>query len=547
MDTLARLKSVPLFASLAPDALARVAQLATRRSYAKGSALCQEDEFGETLFVIDSGEAVIRQTDLRGAERPTGYLREGGMAGEDALLLGDAYGTCVEATKDVEVLAIRKRDFDSLLKEHPRINRQLAIRPLVRERLRVPSFPWLGHGEAPLLMRRRHWVVFVRTLPVPVLAILLLESVLLLLRQANPALSSWFATLFVGILPALMLLWFWMDWRNDFYLVTTHRIVHREKLVLIYEAWDEAPLAKIQDTRITRGFLGTLFKYGNMRIDTASARGSILLDHLPDPEGMQAVIDKQVRNLRWRLRKLEREEIQQHLLVQTGRAQPTFVEPTVELPKKKLGILARILPSRPLLRLRYEQADRIVWRKHWIFLLRRIWLSLPAVLLLTAVAAISRLSHLPNPFGSSVLLVSLVLWIVATLWLLWEVEDWRNDEYILTDRAVVDVEKKPLFFAEERKQAGLDKIENVSFSIPGPLANILNFGDVLIQTAGGSGPICFHNVPHPAEIQGEIFRRMEAYNEGQRLREREQRKTELSNWFEVYDQMTRGEPPPPAG
>jgi membrane protein YdbS with pleckstrin-like domain len=547
MDTLARLKSVPLFASLAPDALARVAQLATRHSYPKGSALCQEDEFGETLFVIDSGEAVIRQTDARGAERPTGYLRDGGFVGEDALLLGDAYGTCVEATKDVEALVVRKRDFDSLLGEYPHIRRQLAIRALVRERLRVPSFPWLGDSETPLLIRRRHWVVFVRTLPVPALAVLIPGIVLLLLREAGSAPSFWFSVLFLGILPALMLLWFWMDWRNDFYLVTTQRIVHREKLVLIYEAWDEAPLTKIQDTRITRGFFGKLFKYGNMRIETASARGSILLDHLPDPEGMQEVIDKQVRTLRWRSRRLEREEIYQQLLVQTGRSQPASVEPPVDLPKKKLGILAGILPSRPLLRLRYEQAERIVWRKHWIFLLRRIWFPLPAALLFSAFAVVARLSRLPSPFGSSVLLVSLVLWIAATLWLLWELEDWRNDEYILTDRAVVDVEKRPLFFAEERKQAGLDKIENVSFSIPGPLANILNFGDVLIQTAGAGAPICFRNVPHPAEIQGEVFRRMEAYNEGQRHREREQRKTELSNWFEVYDQMTRGEPPPPAG
>ncbi len=544
MDTLARLKSVPLFASLAPDALARVAQLATRRSYPKGVALCQEDEFGETLFVIDSGEAIVRQTDLRGSERPTGYLREGGVAGEDALLLGDAYGTCVEATKDVEALAIRKRDFDALLEAHPRMRDQLAIRPLVRERLRAPSLPWLGDDEAPLLMRRRHWIAFVRTLLIPLLTILILGSVLLLLRQVGSSLTPWLAVLLVSLVPALMIVWYWMDWRNDFYLVTTQRIVHREKLVLVYEAWDEAPLAKIQDTRITRGFFGKLLKYGNMRIDTASARGSIVLDHLPNPESMQEVIDKQVRNLRWRLRKLEREEIHQHLLVQTGRAQPTFVEPPVELPKKRLGILARFLPSRPLLRLRYEQADRIVWRKHWLFLLKRVWLSLPAVLSLSVVTAVSALSHWPNQFRSAVLLVSLVLWIAATLWLLWELEDWRNDEYILTDRAVIDVEKKPLFFAEVRKQAGLDKIENVSFSIPGPLANLLNYGDVLIQTAGAGGPISFRNVPHPAEIQGEVFRRMEAFNEGQSRHEREQRKAELSNWFEVYDQIARGERPP---
>ena len=180
----------------------------------------------------------------------------------------------------------------------------------------------------------------------------------------------------------------------------------------------------------------------------------------------------------------------------TGRA--TEEPPSIpELPPtQKLGILARLRPSRPILQVRYQQADKIVWRKHWLFLFKRVWLAFPIALASLLLIGIS-LYTCPSQYSFPLLLVSLVVWIPASFWLWWEVEDWRNDEYILTDRMVIDVQKKPLFFAEDRKQATLDMIQNVSLNIPGPLATILNYGNVLIQTAGPGGTISFLSVPQP--------------------------------------------------
>jgi len=549
MDTLMRLKNVHLFASLAPDNLARVAELAARHSYPKGSLLCRQDEFGETLYVIDSGEAILRQTDLRGVERPVGYLREGQFYGDDALLLGDAYGSCVQATTDIEVLSIRKQDFDRLLEEHPQIRRQLTVRRLIRERLHTPKFPWQDEGEPSLLLRRRHWFALVRTLPIPLFILLALSTAAWLLGRRGAAMSTLFILLLISTLPAAMVLWLLEDWRNDFYLVTGRRVLHEEKVILIYQTWDEIPLAKIQNINITRGFIGNMLGFGTMHIETASAQGTMMLDYLPDPEGMQEVIFKRVGYLRSRMQQEEREEIRQELLRQTGRAEgeegasmPS--QTPQEQPKRKPGPLARLLPSR-LLRLRYEEANQIIWRKHWVFLLKRIYLAVPAVLI-TGVGIVVSLYRWPAPFSSPLLLVSLVLAVAAIVWLWWEVEDWGNDLYILTDRSVIDVEKKPLFFAEERRQAPLDMIQSVSLHIPGPLATILNYGDVLIQTAGPAGELTFHGVSQPARVQREIFRQLEEYNEAERRRERAQRKTELSTWFQVYHEMNREKESPDA-
>lgn len=542
MDTLMRLKNVHLFVSLAPDNLARVAELAARHAHPKGSLLCRQDEFGETLYVIDSGEAILRQTDLLGIERPVGYLREGQSFGDDALLLGDAYGFCVQATTDIELLSICKQDFDRLLEEHPQIRRQLTVRRLIRERLYAPRFPWQDEDEPSLLLRRRHWFALVRTLPVPLFILLALSTAAWLLSRRGAAMSTLFILLLIGALPAAMVLWLLEDWRNDFYLVTGRRVLHEEKVILVYQTWDEVPLAKIQNINITRGFMGNMLGFGTMHIETASARGKMVLDYLPDPEGMQEVIFKRVGYLRSRMQQEEREEIRQELLRQTGRTEgeeePSMPSQTPqEQPKRKPGPLARLLPSR-LLRLRYEEANQIIWRKHWVFLLKRIYLAAPAVLI-TGGGIVVSLYRWPAPFSSPLLLVSLVLTVAAIVWLWWEVEDWGNDLYILTDRSVIDVEKKPLFFAEERRQAPLDMIQSVSLHIPGPLATILNYGDVLIQTAGPAGELTFHGVSQPARVQREIFRQLEAYNEGERRREREQRKAELSTWFQVYHEMNR--------
>jgi membrane protein YdbS with pleckstrin-like domain len=544
METLARLKTMRLFASLSPASLERVAQVTTRHSYPKGSILCREDEFGETLYIIDSGEVLLRQIDLRGVEKPVGYLREGASIGEDALLLGNAFGRCMQATTDVEALRIRKQDFDRLLQQFPQMRTRLRASRVTQERLNVPTVTWLAEDEKPVLLRKRHWIVFVRNLPLPVLMLLGLALVVRLVRPSHVGLGLLLALLFAGLVPLLLFVWYYVDWQNDYYLLTTDRVIRREKIVLITESSDEAPLSKIQDTRIVYNLIGNMLGYGSLRIDTASARGTIDLDHLPDPRGMEGVISEQVRYLKWQQRQEERESIRGELLRQTGQA-PAEEPPLIpEHPtQQKVGILARLQPSRPLLAARYQQADKIVWRKHWLFLFKRVWLAFPIALASLLLIGIS-LYTWPTQYSFPLLLISLVAWIPSFLWLLWEWEDWRNDEYILTDRAVTDVEKKPLFFAEERKQATLDMIQNVSLNIPGPLAAIFNFGDVLIQTAGPGGTISFLAVPHPAEVQREVFRRIEAFIERQRRRERDQRKAEFATWFQVYDEINRPQTPP---
>jgi len=551
MDTLTRLKSIPLFAALAPEDLARVAQIATARLYPKGTLLCRQEEFGQTLFIIESGEVLLHQTDLRGLDRPTGVLRAGQFFGEDALLLGNAYGWCAQAITPVEVICIHKTEFDLLAQEHPQVERQMRASPLIQEQLRTRALPGQDPGEPWLLRRGRHWFSLAIRLLVPFLV--LLAMILVTVGLARAQVGSDILLLVVGLGTVVMSTWvilIFVDWRNDYYLVTTKKVLHRELSILQLEKREEAPLNKIQNANSRRGPLGSLLGFGTLKLDTAGARQAIVLDYLPDPEGMKQVIFRQASYLQSISKEQEREEIRQELL--RRQAGEPVVDVSVPIPEqepaKGNGALARIWPSRPLLRVKYEQGNQVVWRKHWIYLLKRAYLAFPALLLATAVVIAILASERLADFRVPLLTVFLFLWVIALFWVWWEWTDWRNDEYIVTDSMVIDVTKKPLFFDQVRLEAPLDMIQNISLKKPGFWSNVLDYGEVLIQTAGSQGSLKFAGVHHPAEVQREIFRRLDAYREAKQRREREQKRGELSTWFQVYEEIKRSsEQQPPTG
>jgi uncharacterized membrane protein YdbT with pleckstrin-like domain len=89
-------------------------------------------------------------------------------------------------------------------------------------------------------------------------------------------------------------------------------------------------------------------------------------------------------------------------------------------------------------------------------------------------------------------------------------------------------------------------IQNVQFEVPGFLGRLFNYGSVTIETAG-VGAFTFDLVKDPSGVQAEIFRRMEAFQARQSQAAAEQHRSELLDWFAVYDQVrnpTLQSPPP---
>ncbi len=80
----------------------------------------------------------------------------------------------------------------------------------------------------------------------------------------------------------LLVLWSWLKYRNEEFVVTNRRIIHARG-VINKEASDSA-LEKINDANLKESLFGRMFGFGDLEVDTASEAGIERLRMLRDPK-----------------------------------------------------------------------------------------------------------------------------------------------------------------------------------------------------------------------------------------------------------------------
>lgn len=127
-DRTGRLRAIPLFAGLDPDALERIAELATEVEAPAGQVLTRANEPGAGMFVVEEGTVAV---ELRSRTIEFG---PGEFFGELSLLVPDARRIArVRATSHARLLAVSRADFSALLESEPRI--ALSMLPVLAQRL----------------------------------------------------------------------------------------------------------------------------------------------------------------------------------------------------------------------------------------------------------------------------------------------------------------------------------------------------------------------------------------------------------------------------
>ena len=111
---------VSLFADLDPDELAQVAQLFKQRRFAVGETVAKEGAGGATLFVIESGQAVVS---VRGQERA--ILGPGDHFGEIDLIDEGARSATITAATELVCSGITLWDFRPLVQQNAMIGWKL--------------------------------------------------------------------------------------------------------------------------------------------------------------------------------------------------------------------------------------------------------------------------------------------------------------------------------------------------------------------------------------------------------------------------------------
>ncbi len=126
------LKIVPIFEDLGIKELEKIAAVAFQQSYSKDQVILFEEEGGQTLFIVMSGQVKISRITDDGREVILAVMAEGDFFGELSLLDGQSRSASVICIKDAEMLLINRDDFLKLLHEIPSISihllRELAGR-----------------------------------------------------------------------------------------------------------------------------------------------------------------------------------------------------------------------------------------------------------------------------------------------------------------------------------------------------------------------------------------------------------------------------------
>jgi len=113
-----------------------------------------------------------------------------------------------------------------------------------------------------------------------------------------------------------------------------------------------------------------------------------------------------------------------------------------------------------------EELEFPAMRRHWMVLLERNALPLSLALVLLGFVLWNASSHTAS--GSLAMAVVFLLLSLIFGWMIFQLYDWGNDSFIVTNRRVIHIERT-YFVAERRHEASLRQIQNVSILVRNPL------------------------------------------------------------------------------
>lgn len=561
MDSAERLSKIGVFDILSQEDRERWAGRFRRELFGEDEVVVRRGDRCSAFYIVDQGR-LRSYTGTDDEEHNVTLLYPGDYFGETELLSGQRHSATVEVLADAELLVLEKSNFDLLMTEFPGIRERFRTVGRRRAEAGRMRFPWLRPGEVAVFFSTKHWIVLWHMLRLPlVLGILGLIATVVYLDTANGSISAQVLALMTGTLWALtvfLAVYRFLDWRNDHYIITNLRVLHVERVLLLREDRDEAPIGRIQDVQVSRrGILAKLFDYGDVIIQTAAATQRVVFATVPQPDQVREALAAATERIGAQDEAREIQSIQKEMKrilkvpdpattegeEAEGDEQPVSVdEPEAEEEAAAVSALGMWLSEgvrwlRGLFTfetwIESDDGETITWRKTgWLLVKVSVTPFFTGLIVMVLFLWI-----LSQGIGSFVLPLLLVLLGTAIFgWWFYLYWDWQNDIYQISGNRLVDLKKRPLFLEEQRREASLDRVQNVDLSIPGPIAQLLNYGTVTIETAGEVGAFEFEFVHNPRGVHEEIFARLNEFTERQREERREDLRSEIARWFKVYEE-----------
>jgi uncharacterized membrane protein YdbT with pleckstrin-like domain len=546
IDSFARvafLKKIHLFHGMEDEELAIIADQLGEQSQTSGGVIYRQNQKADNFYLIYKGSVKIAPMQ-KGKEVNSSTLVANDYFGHlDLLERHNRTGTATALT-DTMLLTLPKANFVRLFKTSPDFKSNFDIALRTRQLARSLQFRWLAPGEVIYFLARKHPIVLIRNLILPLL-VLFLPAILLYWWVASaPSFLVLFAASVSLAFDILWAIWLIVDWGNDYYIVTSQRVVWLEKVIAVYDSRQESPLNTILSVAVETSLLGRWFDFGDVIVRTFVSK--IMFRYVSHPKQAQRMIEEYWKRTKEQEVGVEKQAMKDAIRKKLGIQSLPAV---AAAPPKKADFppprgMAKIFGSfgTDRLRLRYEQGDTVVYRKHWFVLLRKAWIPILGLLAFlgiliyrlyliatTSATLFSTESGVPDAWAGA----GVILFFVMLIWFIYDLVDWSNDRFEVNNEQIIDVYKKPLS-TESRNASQLENILGTEFERIGILGQMFNYGDVLI-TIGGT-KLTFEDVVDPATVQSDIDRRRMAQKAKKEEKDRAAKRDEMADWLAIYHQ-----------
>jgi hypothetical protein len=167
-----------------------------------------------------------------------------------------------------------------------------------------------------------------------------------------------------------------------------------------------------------------------------------------------------------------------------------------------------------------EQTVMYIQRSKYLLIIQ---LALPSLLLIAALV----LTFILSAFAIITILAALV--ILATMGLI--TVNHVDDVFILTNKRIIDIERKFIFFYEARIEAEYKNIRDIRIKINNIFQNLLDVGNLYIETPGNNPDINMTLVDHPFFIADKINEIKGFKEKADKAKDKNTRQDELVRWF----------------
>ena len=164
-------------------------------------------------------------------------------------------------------------------------------------------------------------------------------------------------------------------------------------------------------------------------------------------------------------------------------------------------------------------------RPHWWFLSGPVAAVVVTVALTIFVAAIGAPGLL--------LVATLVLVLVTLVWLLLRFLRWTTTNFVVTtDRLVF----RSGVLSKQGREIPLERVNDITFHAS-LFERVIGAGDLVIESAGERGQQMFTDIPHPMQVQNEVYRQIEAAQQRNADRMAGRRELSVPEQLEKLDEL----------